>query len=335
MNTSAIKTFFSSSKFRQLRFGALGALVSAALLTPATALGWNYSNVPLFWVQGIKPNVALMIDNSGSMQAITTNEAFRRASSGADPMPGQSWYWCVNGYDMANTRCTTGTNYKSSAINKFAVLAWAPPTNAVSNFTINRQWTEDNDGVRDCSATSNGFMKINASGAPNTTSNYAATGICKANHGYKNGDTIRYISKPTTGATNLTVPTTYYIVNASDHGFSLATTSGGTAIGFTITLGTSGTFAFTRADTGLPQYISGVDAALCNVNLAPGAANFYVGKSGTASALAVAALPTAETVGVLVSNEAAATNGTRDACVRWKMTSTGRVANNTVPAGRD
>lgn len=218
MNTSAIKTFFSSGAARRLKFGTLGSLMGFAMLAPTTALGWNYSNVPLFWTQSIKPNVMMMIDNSGSMQAISTNEAFQRASFGLDPMPAQNWYWC-SGYSNVSTRCTTKTSTSATLLKQFAVLDWQRPTTISKN---------------------------------------------------------------------------------------------------------------------LPSYIKGQQVALCNVSLAPGAANFYVGVSGSPSVLSsLSALPTANTIGVLVSETSSNNSGTRDACVRWRMTSTGRTANNAVPAGRD
>jgi hypothetical protein len=61
-------------------------------------------------------------------------------------------------------------------------------------------------------------------------------------------------------------------------------------------------------------------AALCNVHKNPGDVGFYLGKSGS-SWLASAA---ASDIGVLVSKSTSGT-GTNDACVRWKLATTGMV----------
>lgn len=162
MNTAAIKTFFSNGVMRRLRFGALGSLLGLAMLAPAAALGdWDYSNVPLFWSQGIKPNVALMIDDSGSMKAMTTNEAFRRANVtgaiSAAPL-NTDWYWCT-GYDnSSNKKCTSGT---TKVVDGFTVLAWSLPT----TFPIKKQWTASvgtsggSSYAGGCSSSSNGFFQ--------------------------------------------------------------------------------------------------------------------------------------------------------------------------------
>ncbi|MEZ5494122.1 MAG: PilC/PilY family type IV pilus protein [Pseudomonadales bacterium] len=333
MHPSVIRTLFSNSAARRLKFGALGSLLGLAMLAPTTALGWDYSNVPLFWTQSIKPNVALMIDDSGSMKAMTTNEAFRRANV-TSTLPTTDWYWCTNYDNGANKRCTSTYGAVDSG---FHVLAWEPPAGS-EPFTVTKEWepvstSGGSSYARGCESNDTGFF--NTSGSTSLSSTITARGICKPNHGYNEGDLVKYISITGAGSTTLSTSTDYYIVSSENNGFRLATSPGGSPISFSVNMGnsTAGGFNFTVAH-GLPQYISGKTVSLCNVTKAPGAANFYIGNSGSAPAVTVANLPTANQVGVLVSNRSGG-GGTMDSCVRWKMSSTARSANTTVPEGWD
>ncbi|MBK8289086.1 MAG: hypothetical protein IPK95_11015 [Cellvibrionales bacterium] len=214
---------------KHMRQYALGAAVAAALALPTTALGWDYAQVPLFWDTGVHPNVALMLDDSGSMQAIVTNESFQRAVE-AGTLSSQNWYWCNNDdYNPATGKCGTKD---SSAINGFAVLVWAPPTVSSSNWTNGRKWLTGTTSPGSCSSSSsnNGFFKSSA--GTTTSTSYVASGLCIANHPFTNGDAVRYVSPSTGGATTLSTATTYYVVNRNTHGFQLATSFNGAPITF-------------------------------------------------------------------------------------------------------
>lgn len=335
MNAAAIKTILSRGRAKagfgkSWRFGALGTALGLLMGMPTTALGWNYSNVPLFWVQGIKPNVALMIDDSGSMKAMTTNEAFQRANV-TNSVPSTTWYWCT-AYNnaAANPRCTSTNGSVSSG---FHVRVWDPDNLNSNSRTISRSWTANATGPGNCSSSSSGFFKTTT--GTSTGTNYTASGICQNNHGYANGMKINYSSKPSTGSTNLSTSTQYYIVNSTTHGFQLATSPGGAPIPFTITLGSSGSWRFS-VQNGLPSYVTDISTtsvALCNVTKKPGSADFYVGVAGN-TWNGTPALPSEDEVGVLVSNRSGG-SGTMDSCVRWKLSSTARSSNTNTPEGKD
>lgn len=326
MNTSAIKTFFFSGAARRLKFGALGSLMGLTMLAPTTALGWNYSNVPLFWSQGIKPNVALMLDDSGSMKAMTTNEAYTRARV-TGTLPSTNWYWCT-GYSSGKCSNTSG-----SVVDGFSVLAWDPNELGTTDFNVSRNWYVGSSDPSSCTSSSSGFFK--SSGGSSTGSTYAANGLCQGSHGFSNGTKINYVSKPSSGLTSLSTSVDYYVVGATANGFQLATSPGGTPITFNIRTGTSGQFKFSAANL-IPKYITGVSTtsvALCDVTKAPSAAGFYIGKANDVFT-GSPALPAANEVGVLVSNRSGG-SGSMDSCVRWKMSSTARSTDTSTPAGHD
>jgi Tfp pilus tip-associated adhesin PilY1 len=322
---------------KHMRQYALGAAVAAALALPTTALGWDYAQVPLFWDTGVHPNVALMLDDSGSMQAIVTNESFNRAVE-AGTLSTQNWYWCNNDdYNPTTGKCGTKD---SSAINGFAVLVWAPPTVSSSNWTNGRKWVTGTTSPGSCSSNSsdNGFFKSSAGTTSGTS--YVASGLCVANHAFTNGDVVRYVSPPSSGGgtSSLSTATTYYVVNRNTHGFQLSTSFNGAPITFNVTAGTSGSFTFSgfKPSSNLPSYISGETVSLCDVTKAPGSLGYSIGESGASNGwLNSNTLPTADTVGVLVSNNTTTGGGTRDSCVRWKLASTARSTSAATPSGRD
>lgn len=336
-----MKALWSGKSVQRLRFGAMGAFLGLAMGLPTTALGWNYSNVPLFWTSGIKPNVVMMIDNSGSMQAITTNEAFQRASSGLDPMPTQNWYWCNGAFDSTSNKCGSKNG---TAINKFAVRDWSPPTTSESAnlSSVSRNWYTSYVASSNCTGSNNGFFK-NASGNAAGTG-YAASGICLSNHGLPVGARVDLVSAATSGSISTS---TFYVAEPSVNGFKFANAAGA-LVTPTVTIGTNSSWTFRgyRTASNLSAYITGSSSsttmvALCNVTKAPSARDFYAGRSGNkawlnSNSIATATnIPTRDTVGVLVSNTSSSDAGTRDACVRWKMTNTGRYANNAIPGGQD
>jgi hypothetical protein len=213
MNTSAIKTFFSSGAARRLKFGTLGSLMGFAMLAPTTALGWNYSNVPLFWTQSIKPNVALMLDNSGSMNAIAVNESFQRASQ-AGTLSTQEWYWCNGTYNNATKKCASKN---STAIRGFSVRDWNPSASN-TNFSVGRSWDTSYAAASSCTSGDNGFFKNAAGNSTGTV--YPALGICLPNHGIPDGARIDFISNSSGGSFAPAGP--FWVVNRANHGFQLA-----------------------------------------------------------------------------------------------------------------
>lgn len=332
MNARAIQVRLTGifRRFQRSFFSAVAVVVVAA---PTTAFGWNYSNVPLFWHSGIKPNVTLMIDDSGSMQALVVNESFQRALEN-NTLSTQNWYWCTGTYNPVTGRCSTKN---STAINNgFAVRVWTPPSVANFTFPISRSWYTGITSPVSCGSTSSGFFK-SGTGTTSTTS-YTAAGICQNNHGMANGTLVEYVSPATGGAATLSTAQTYYVVNASTHGFQLSTAFNGAPISFNITLGSSGSFTFRRyRPSSMPTYIGGEDVALCDVSKVPNTAGYYIGRNGLATQewLSAKTLPTSDQVGVLISNNTTSNGGTRDSCVRWKLASTARSTVATNPDGRD
>lgn len=328
MNTSASKTGF----IKRIRFGALGALLGAAALMPATALGWNYSNVPLFWVQGIKPNVAFVMDNSGSMNAIMVNESFRRANI-AGTLSTQEWYWCNGTYNDASKKCDSKD---TTALRGFTVRDWDPPLATSQNRTVSRNWYTTYSSASSCSSGNSGFFK-NSTGTSSSTT-YPALGICFGNHGFKNGARVDFVSAASNGS--FAPAGSFWVVNATAHGFQLSLTKGGAPATLNVKIGTSGSFTFRGYRVTLPTYIDNAVTnsadALCDVTKLPGTPDFYTGLSGAylwldSNALATATnIPTRDTVGSLISNTSASGTGTRDSCVRWKMASTKRYSGDAV-----
>lgn len=332
MNTSTIKNTVLSRKWRQLRSSALGALAMIAALSPATALGWNYSNVPLFWVQGIKPNVAFMMDNSGSMNAMMVNESFRRANI-AGTLSTQEWYWCNGTYNDASKKCDSKD---TTALRGFTVRDWDPPLATSQNRTVSRNWYTTYSSASSCSSGNSGFFK-NSTGTSSSTT-YPALGICFGNHGFKNGARVDFVSAASNGS--FAPAGSFWVVNATAHGFQLSLTKGGAPATLNVKIGTSGSFTFRGYRVTLPTYIDNAVTnsadALCDVTKLPGTPDFYTGLSGAylwldSNALATATnIPTRDTVGSLISNTSASGTGTRDSCVRWKMASTKRYSGDAV-----
>ncbi len=348
MNASAIKKILSSKKIQKLRFGVLGALMGVTALMPTTALGWNYSDVPLFWVPGIKPNVVLMIDNSGSMQAITTNEAYQRALVSNSLSGTDNWYWC-DGYDNSTKTCTS-TNGK--VVDGFSVYVWNPPTvntatNTVNNsITVSRNLYNNATSPTDCSSSSSGFFWNGNVASPVSTTTYTPIlGICSAGNAIPNGATIKLSVNAYKGS--FTVDQTYYVVNSSPNGFQLSLTSGGAPVTVSVKLGSGSswgspaTFGFNYSynyntyGVTWPGYINQSGVSLCNVTKSPGDVGFYLGESGQSVTVTNAAdliVPAANEVGVIVRNS---NDTSRDSCVRWKMATTGNNKNTSTPAGFD
>lgn len=326
MNTSTSKIGF----IKRIRFGALGALLGAAVLMPTTALGWNYSNVPLFWVQGIKPNVALMMDNSGSMNAITTNESFQRAKI-TGTLSTTEWYWCNGDYNSATNKCASKN---SSALRGFTVEDWNPTsTSTMAIPTISRRWFNGYASPSSCtSGGGSGFYRTTAGApvSPNTTA-YLAQGICLPGHGLPNGTRIDLNFASTSGSASPAGP--LYVMNATANGFQVSSMLGGAPVNINVKLGTSGSFGYNGYQTTLPTYIDQT-AALCDVTKTPGAPRFYTGVSGNSvwlnsnTVASATNIPTRDTVGVLISNTSSSGTGTRDSCVRWKMATTKRYQGN-------
>lgn len=330
MKPSTIKTLFSNSAARRLKFGALGSLLGLAMLAPTTALGWNYSNVPLFWTQTIKPNVALMLDNSGSMNAIAVNESFQRASQ-AGTLSTQEWYWCNGSYNNGTKRCDSKN---TTAIRGFTVQDWNPSASN-TNFSVGRNWYTTYASSSSCTSGNNGFYKNAAGNATGTV--YSALGICLGNHGIPNGARIDFLSPSSGGSFSPAGP--FWVVNRANHGFQLAATPGGAPVTLNVKVGTNGSFGFRGYRVTLPTYTEGVGTtsmALCNVTRAPTDAKLYAGVSGNTvwidsnTAPTATNIPTRETVGVLVSNNSTNNGGTRDSCVRWKMANTKRYSGDAI-----
>ncbi|HSC75873.1 MAG TPA: PilC/PilY family type IV pilus protein [Pseudomonadales bacterium] len=317
---------------------ALGAALASAMALPATAFGaltWDYANVPLFWASGINPNVALMLDDSGSMKEFTVNESFTK-NKDEGTLSAQNWYWCNGTYNYSTKKCDTS---KTGAISTMDVDVWAPPGVTATDHTISSSYIASNPTPATCSGT--GFGRTGASGttALNNT-------ICYTNT-FTNGTMLVFKSKtPTTNVISGlgAAGTTYYVTGRTNAGFQLSTSVTGTPI---VSLGTgtgtgtgsvftSGSFVFTSYKSGtLPDYIDNTNVSLCDVSKVPGTAGFYVGVSNSAPYLSSTTLPTADTVGVLVSDAANGSTGTKDSCVRWRMASTQRSSTSTVAAGRD
>lgn len=147
MNTSSVlkKAMY---RFKPL---ALGSAMATVMALPTTAFGWDMSTTPLFWDTKVEPNVVLMLDNSGSMQSISTNEAFKRYKKGIDGSSTlantSSWYWCT-GYNNTTKVCT-GTSGNVS--DDFTVRAWKPPASSTGalGYYIDES-TASNDYVALC-----------------------------------------------------------------------------------------------------------------------------------------------------------------------------------------
>lgn len=83
------------AKNNGLLIGLMSGLLS---VSSTTALGWDFARVPLFWNTGVNPNVVFVADTSGSMQWMTTSEAYNRDMAGSKTYAGldsdKAWQIC-------------------------------------------------------------------------------------------------------------------------------------------------------------------------------------------------------------------------------------------------
>lgn len=323
------------SAVNKVRAYLLGAMVASVMALPTTALGWDYAQTPLFWDTGVNPNVALMIDDSGSMHYLTTNETFNRyVNSGATTL-NTNWYVC-NGYNNATKLCTGLAD--TNAIDDITVQSQVAPSINATGGNINVGRTAyTGTSPSNCSKSTNGFLR---SSSGSTTYNTVCSPNIGSTYGLTNGARL-VLNNRATGAvisSGMVVGNVYYVVNVNTHGFQLSNTLGGAATNFVATnLGTSGNYTFkgTQLNT-LPNYMSdssssGVSiggswysAALCNVKKSPGDTDFYIGRSGTKPWLSTASmvLPASDEVGVILSNNSTVGSGNLTSCVRWKEANT-------------
>lgn len=325
---------------RRARAAALGALVTLAVVAPSVAQAdYDIAQTPLFWEAGVRPNVALMIDDSGSMSALVTNESFKRALDAGTVASQDPWYFCT-GYDPANKRCTGKTG-----ISTFTARVWAPPalSTTANSITIGKTLYNSESNPSNCNSGSNGWARTGTSG------NY--TIFCRDGHGLPNGAVINYISgipasgSGTASTSSLSTTQDYYVVNSATRGFQLSKTFNGPAMTAAemgpLTIGTaSGSFLFkgVKITSTLPNYVN-KGAALCDVTQPPTSPTFYVGAiegSGTWLSIKRTTMPTANQIGVIVSNSGTNPSpANTDSCVRWQMATTQSSTDNTIPAGRD
>lgn len=186
MGTSGNKTVIGQAIQRlkvtgsMLKPFAAGASVASMMALSTTALGYNYAQEPLFWSMGVKPNVMLMLDDSGSMTALVTNESFQKALDAREFNTGgaqenNKWYFCTS-WDATGQQCNAKS---SSPISTFTVKAWNPgsSTTALSDY-------------------------ISTGGGGGGGSNYALCNVSK-----KNTDTGFYVGNEGS-TTTVTKPTT-------------------------------------------------------------------------------------------------------------------------------
>ena len=302
---------------KHMRQYALGAAVAAALALPTTALGWDYAQVPLFWDTGVHPNVAFMIDDSRSMQYLSTNEAFSRWKGGTDPvaLTSDTFYFC-NNYNYTSPSTSSACNSTVYTVNEFTVQTPVYPAPASASVAVNV--TTSGGYSSDCNTSSrtNGVYK-------------AGNNICKNGHGISPNARLVYTVTSGTTIGGLANGQVVYAVQVDSDSFKVATAPGGTPITFgTIT---TGNYSFSGLRVGtVPKYIyqdayfsetfsaTSVSAALCDVTKAPGSPGYYIGTSNSSNFwLSSNVGPASKNVGVLVSNKSGG-GGTKDSCVRWK-----------------
>lgn len=334
--TASSVTIKSLSSLKSYCCSVLAVFIGSSLvLLPSLASAqnsWDYSKDPLFWSQGVKPNVALMLDNSMSMTALVADSTFQTAKNTSG-----SWQLCT-GFNDVNGTCTSGTNVADT----FSVKSKIVTPISAPKLTVSRTWYNSGGSSTDpatssCTSSRNGFIKQAGRTASTTaSSNFTPRkiAICLPDHGIRTGDAVTLTNSSFNGS-GMPLNTTYYATSVTQHGFKLATSPANATSGIaldlnsTVNLGSSGSFTVTVSPTKYyatsTTYIGSTVVSYCDTTQTFG--RNYLGQSG--SRLAGYVPIKEENVGVFVRNSSS--NPSITACVRWQMASTqGSVVNTTM-----
>lgn len=325
-------TMKSLSRHYKIRNGLLLGLLTGLLsMHTSTAYGWDFARVPLFWNTGVNPNVAFVADTSGSMQWMTTSEAYNRDMEGSKTYAGlggsgqgKRWYFCSG--MSSDTKCsnTLSTPALNSDSNQ-----WGFQTPAVS-FSNFKQW--DNVGN---SRTSSGTRRTSCTSSQTGVIASSNT-IClsSTSHGFAVGDVVLYSGSRITGLTN---GARYYVVWVSSNQIRLSASKGGAVVTVSDSNNTN-TVTFTEQEendyttytitngyvyTGsLNSATNKANAQLCHVNKRPNEEGYRLGTGGTTTVKGTFSVGS-EDIGVFMTNNSGS-NGSLAPCVRFKEASTAK-----------